>query len=100
MKTKYERMSREEKHNLYNRYKKDKVVLYKKLRNMFLLCYMGIGYSIVVFIYDFFFKRSKINYILDIIIFVFCLLAYLKIYSIKKDLLNDYVLKLNNNKKK
>ncbi len=93
MKTKYERMSRLEKKDLYKKYKKDKKEFVIKMERMFLLCYVGIGYSLIIFIYDFFFKKSKINYILDIIIFVFCLVAYLKIYNTKKELLNNYAIK-------
>ena len=60
---------------------------------MFILCYLGIFYSVVVFIYDFFFKKSKVAFILDIVVLVFCVIAVLKIYSTKKELLNNYALK-------
>lgn len=100
MKTKYERMSREEKRKLYINYKKEKSSFCKKLENMFVLCYLGIGYGIFMFIYDFFFKSNKLSYILDIIVFVFCLLALLKIISIKKSLLNRYAIEQDKKIKK
>ena len=93
MKTKYERMNKKEKKELYNEYKKEKQSFAKKMENMFLLCYIGMIYAVIVFIYDFFFKKSTVGYILDIIVFVFCLLALFKIYLTKKELLNNYVLK-------
>ena len=93
MKTKYERMSKEEKKELFNKFKEEKQTLYKKFRNMFILCYVGIVYSVLVFFYDFFIKHSKLNFIIDIIIFVFCLIALLKIYSMKKEVLNNFALK-------
>lgn len=99
MKTFYERMSREEKKNLYKEYKKEKGSFSKKMENMFLLCYIGVIYSVVVFVYDFFFKKSTVGYVLDIIVFIFCLVALLKIHLIKKELLNNYALKNRNNKK-
>lgn len=100
MKTRYERMSKEEKKELYNKYKVEKKDLAKKMNNMFIVIYVGIFYSLVAFIYDFFYKSSRINYILDIVIFIFCLLAFLKVFNIKKELLNNYALKLDDIRKK
>ncbi len=100
MKSKYERMSKKEKKDLYNSYKLEKKDIAKKMNNMFFICYFGIVYSILVFIYDFFYKHSRVNYILDIFIFVFSLVTLLKMYSVKKDLLNNYALKLNDKIKK
>lgn len=99
MKTKYERMSRNEKKELYREYKKEKGVFASKMEKMFILCYAGIFYSLVVFIYDFFYKNSMPGYILDVVLFVFCLLALLKINLTKKELLNNYVLKKEREKK-
>lgn len=95
MKTKYERMSKEEKKELYKEYKKEKDVFAKKMEKMFILCYVGVIYGIVMFIYDFFFKKSTIAFILDTVVVVFCLIAVLKLYSTKKELLNNYALKID-----
>lgn len=100
MKTKYERLSKIEKKNLYNKYKIDKKNIVKKMNNMFVLCYFGIVYSVLMFIYDLFYKHSKFNYVLDIIVFVFCLIAIFKMYSVKRNLLNDYLLKIDDKRKK
>ena len=100
MKNKYERMSSVEKRELYKKYKEEKKTFVNKMEKMFILCYLGIGYGILMFIYDFFFKENIFSYVLDIIVFVFCLLALLKIISIKKDLLNKYALKQDTNRKK
>lgn len=100
MKSRYERMSKKEKKDLYNNYKLEKKDIAKKMNNMFFICYFGIVYSLLVFIYDFFYKHSRVNYILDILIFVFSLVALLKMYSVKKDLLNNYALKKDDKKKK
>ena len=93
MKTKYERMNKNEKRDVYNKFKVEKKDLYKKLKRMFILCSVGIGYSLLIFIYDFLFKNSKLNYILDIAIFVFCVFYLIKVINTKKELLNDFVLK-------
>ena len=93
MKTKYERMSREEKKEVINSFKIEKSELYRKFRNMNILCYIGIVYSFIVFFYDLLIKKSTINYILDIIIFVFSVLVLFKVKHIKKEMLNNYVLK-------
>lgn len=100
MKTKYERMNKKEKKELYKKYRLEKGEFAKKMENMFLLCGIGIGFSVLMFIYDYFFRKSKINYILDIIIFIFCLIVYFRIYYVKKELLNNYALKLDNEYKK
>lgn len=99
MKTFYERMSKEERQELYKEYKKEKESFSKKMENMFLLCYLGIGYALMVFIYDFFYKRSTVGYILDIVVFVFCLLALFKLINTKKELLNNFALKKDKEKK-
>lgn len=99
MKMFYERMSKEEKRELYKEYKNEKVSFSKKMEKMFLLCYLGIGYALIVFIYDFFYKKSTIGYILDIVVFLFCLLALFKLISIKKELLNNFALKKDKEKK-
>lgn len=99
MKTFYERMSREERRELYKEYKNEKASFSKKMEKMFLLCYLGIGYALVVFIYDFFYKRSTVGYILDIIVFVFCLLALFKLINTKKELLNNFALRKDKEKK-
>ena len=92
MKTKYERMSKDEKKHVYEIYKKEKVELAKKFRTMFILCVFGLVYGFSLFFYDFFIKKSMLNYILDIIVFVFCLISFYIINKIKKDLLNKFVL--------
>ena len=93
MKTKYERMSKEEKKKVINSFKKDKIELYKKYKNINILCYIGIIFSILSFTYDVFIKKSTFNYILDIVIFIFSICALFKVYNTKKEMLNNYVLK-------
>ena len=100
MKTKYERLSKQEKKEVYKIFKVEKSSLAKKMRNMFLLIYAGIFYSILAFIYDFFYTQSMFSYILDIIVFIFCFVALLRVLYMKKDLLNDFVLKKDKEKKK
>lgn len=100
MKTKYERMSKVEKKELYNEYKKKKEEVVKKMEKMFILCYLGVFYGIIMFIYDFFLKKSMVGYILDLIVFVFCLLALFKVINIKKDLLNKFLLEKDTMRKK
>ena len=100
MKTKYDRLSKNERKDLFNKYKCEKKDIVNKMNKMFILCYIGIIYSVCVFIYDLFYKHGRINYILDIIIFIFCLIAVFKMYSVKKNLLNDYLIKIDEETKK
>ena len=100
MKNKYERMSKEEKKQVYNKYKLNKKEFANKMEKMFILCYVGIGYAILMFIYDYFYKKSTVGYILDIVVFAFSIVALLKVVSIKKDLLNKFVLNKDKVRKK
>ena len=98
MKTMYERMSKKEKKDL--EYKSLKGELVKKMERMFTLCWFGIGYSIIAFFYDLYINQSKFLYWIDILIFVFCIIVIIKVYSTKKDLLNNYALEKMGYKKK
>lgn len=93
MKTKYERMNKDEKKIIKDKFKKEKYELYKKFNRMYVLIIVGIVYSIGTFVYDFFYKKNTFNYILDIIILVFCILAFIKVFNTKKNILNDISLK-------
>lgn len=100
MKTKYERLSKIERKELYLKYKSEKSNIALKMRNMFVLCYVGMIYSIIMFIYDFFYKHNKFSFILDIIILLFCIIILFKTFNTKKELLNNYLLKIDKENKK
>ena len=93
MKTKYDMMSKEEKKKLIEKYKKKNNSLYVKSRNMIILCYIGIVYSCGVFIYDFFIRKSIFSYTFDIVLLLFSLFCLIKVIKIRKDLLNDFIIK-------
>ena len=92
MKSKYERMNKEEKRNVYKCFKEEKHELYIKMKRMFIVCYFGIFYGFLTFFYDCFFSKSKLNYCLDIIVFVFCIVSIIVLYKFKKNLLNKFVI--------
>lgn len=100
MKTKYERLSKIEKKELYLKYKNEKPDIAMKMRNMFIVCCIGIIYSLAMFVYDFFYKHNKISFILDSIILLFCIIILFKTFNTKKELLNKYLLKLDEENKK
>ena len=93
MKTKYERLSKKEKQEVIKKFKEKKYDLYKKFRNMVILCNIGITYSLIAFFYDLLVKKIIFYYIIDIIILIFSLCVLLKVNKIKKDILNDFILK-------
>ena len=92
MKNKYERMTKEEKKQIYKEYKEQKQELTKKMERMFLLCKIGIIYGIIAVLYDFFITKNNFMIILDGIILLFCIAMLIKMKNTKIDLLNDYVL--------
>ena len=93
MKNKYERLNKEEKKKVYNNYKKEKPILAKKFKNMYLLSYIGCIFGLCSFFYDYFISKSKLNYILDIIIFIFCIISIFIVNKVKKNILNNFLLK-------
>lgn len=100
MKTKYERMSKDEQKELYVKYKKEKPELARKLERMLLFSKVGIGLAIFVFIYDVLIKQGLVNYCIDIFLFVFFILTLIKLNSTKKNLLNEFVLNTGKSKNK
>ena len=93
MKTKYDMLNKEERKELVNKFKKKNYNLYIKTRNMFVLCYIGIIYSCIVFIYDYYYKKGLSNFIADATILLFCIFCLLKVNKIKKNILNDFIIK-------
>ena len=93
MKNKYDRMSKEDKKKVRDTFKKEKHSLYIKFVRMYVAIIVGISYSIGVFIYDCFIKKNTFNYILDLVVFVFCIMALIKVILMYKDRLNDTALK-------
>ena len=92
MKTKYDRMSKKEKKELYKKYKKDKPLLASKMNKFNILLIIGIIYSVIAFLYDFLLKKGTVLIIIDIIIFIFCIICLIRFYYIKKSLLNKYAI--------
>ena len=97
LKTKYERMTKEEKKKLYKEYKLEKKEIAKKMERMFLLVYIGIGYSLLMIVMDII-KKSTLAYSLDIVLLVFCLVSLWRLIVVKKELLNKFI--LNKTKKR
>ena len=93
MKTKYERMNKDEKKKVHEAFKNDKKDLAKKMNRMYILVYLGIIYGVFSFIYDLFISKSKLNYWLDIVVIVFCIIVYFILFNLKKRILNNYVIK-------
>lgn len=97
MKTKYDRMGKEEKKKVYNDFKKAKPIISKKMNRLLTIDIIGIFYSVIAFMYDFFNSKGLFNYIVDVIIFIFCLIVLLTVLKTKNNLLSKYVA---SNKKK
>ena len=91
MKNKYERMTKEEKKEVYNEYKNEKKELARKMERMLLICKIGIAYFILTLIYDFILFNT-ISLILDGLLLLLCIVALIKTRNTKIDLLNTYVL--------
>lgn len=101
MKSKYERMNKCEKKEVYKQYKLENSELCKKMERALLLGKILFVVIILMFIYDFLVSKSSFNYYIDIFLFIFNILFLIRVCSTKKKLLSDYVIKgYKPNKKK
>ncbi len=91
MKTRYQRLDKMEKKEIYNQFKIKKKNIYIKMNRMFIICIIGMIYSIIALVFDIYNSSNIFNISLDIIVFIFCLVAYLKTNKTKIDLLNTFL---------
>ncbi len=91
MKIKYDNLPKKTKKKVYEEYSKKNPDLSKKLNRLMIITIIGIAYGIFMFIYDLFSKNGTFSIVLDIIVFVFCILSIIKLFSIKKNLLEKFL---------
>lgn len=99
MKNKYERMTKEEKKEIYKEFKDKKSELVKKMERMLLICKIGIVYIIIAIIYDFLLFNT-ISLIFDGLILLLCIGMLIKTRNTKIELLNTYAIEKEKKSKK
>ena len=100
MKNKYQRLTKEERKQVYKEFKGQKKEFTKKMERMILLCKIGIAYSIIAILYDIIITKNYIMGILDGLILLFCIGMLIKTNNTKVDFLNSFVLSKEKNTKK
>lgn len=88
-------MNKEEKKKLLKEFENDQEasLIYFKAHKIYMLCFIGVVYSIVVTLYDIY-KHAKIySYLMDGFLFIFCILFGIKMIKFKQKEFNKYLTK-------
>ena len=88
-------MSKEEKKKLYKEFENDKEAsfIYFKAHKIYLLCFIGVVYSIIATIFDIVKDVKYYAYLMDAFLFIFCIIFGIKMSKFKKSEFNKYLKK-------
>ena len=86
-------MSKEEKKKLYKEFENDKEAsfIYFKAHKIYLLCFIGVVYSIIATIFDIVKDVKYYAYLMDAFLFIFCIIFGIKMSKFKKNEFNKYL---------
>ena len=97
MKLYYKTLSKEEKQKIKIDFlKKKDSTIYKKSTRIITVCIFGMVFSIASLIFDLLYKMGAINYILDLILFIFCTIFLFAFINIQIKEINKFALKKAN----
>ena len=93
----YKRLDKEKRKELKKEFlTSNDSIVYKKCHKIFIVCIIGIILSLIAGAFDFVFKNGVLNYIVDGVLLVFCIVVLFLMNSSKSKEINKYAL----NKKK
>lgn len=94
-------MSKEEKKKLFKEFENDKEAsfIYFKAHKIYLLCFIGVVYSIIATIFDIVKDVKYYAYLMDAFLFIFCIIFGIKMSKFKKNEFNKYLKKHISNEK-
>ena len=80
-------MSKEEKKKLFRKFENDKEAsfIYFKAHRIYLLCFIGVVYSIIATIFDIVKDVKYYAYLMDAFLFIFCIIFGIKMSKFKKN---------------
>lgn len=86
-------MSKEEKKKLFKEFENDKEAsfIYFKAHRIYLLCFIGVVYSIIATIFDIVKDVKYYAYLMDAFLFIFCIIFGIKMSKFKKNEFNKYL---------
>ena len=97
MKIYYKTLSKENKKELKKDFlKTNESKIYKKTQRLIFVCIVGIVFSIISIVFDILYKTGTINYVMDIILFIFCFIFFFFFNNIKQKEINKFALKKAN----
>ena len=88
-------MSKEEKKKLFRKFENDKEasLIYIKAHTIYILCFIGVVYSIIATIFYIVKDVKYYAYLMDAFLFIFCIIFGIKMSKFKKDEFNKYLKK-------
>lgn len=96
MKNKYERLSKSEKKDARNKYKESNEAnanIYKKFNRLRVICVIGIVYSIISFVVDFYLTNNVFDFVMDGVLLIFCLIIFMSSNKMLGNQINNYLIK-------
>lgn len=97
MKLYYKTLSKDKREDIKGKFLNSKEsLIYKKANRIIIVCIIGIIFSIMTLTFDLLYKIGIINYILDLMLFVFCLIFLVVFNNIKMKEINKFALKKAN----
>jgi hypothetical protein len=95
MKNKYERLSKEEKKQArqdYISFSEVNANIYKKLKRLIIISYIGIIYSVAMFIVDFIITKNVWDFVIDGVLMVFCVWFIIRSKTLISDSINKFLI--------
>lgn len=96
MKNKYERLNKIEKKDAIKNYKESSesnANIYKKFNRLRVICVIGILYSIISFVVDFYLTNNSFDFVMDGILLIFCLIIFISCNRMLGNQINNYLIK-------
>ncbi len=95
MKSKYQLLSKEEKKQAKKDYmeaSETNKAIYKKLNRLTIISIIGIIYSLISFVIDFFLTKIIWDFVIDAVLLIFCLIFIIKSQSILSEQINKFLI--------
>lgn len=102
MKTKYQRLTKEEKKEAIAKYNEDESnkAFYKRLKRIRIVSIIGIVYALLSFVLDTIMKQGVWSFCIDSVLLIFCIVFLLKSHDILVKSINNFLIKNTKKSKK
>ena len=95
MKVYYDKLSKEEKKIVKEKYKSsDDSRVYKKAAKIIIFCILGVLVSIIAGVFDYIYKTGTLNYVIDGFLLIFSVIVLIRMLIIRRKLINKFALSI------